>query len=226
MKHYDVIIATPGNKMESSYVKSLTETLSECDKRGISYIWINKYSSLVHSAREATASDSMVINPMSKGPMHDSATYNKIFWIDSDISWDVDSFFKLYDSELDIVSGVYLYDNLKSNIIKSESLGFYTKDEILKLEHVEESHGVGFGFVCIKKGVLENMPRPWFSHILKHVVREDGVQYDDLYGEDISFCIRANKSGFKNHFDPTVLVNHIKQVALSWGEDSFKKIWN
>jgi hypothetical protein len=225
MKHYDVIIATPGNKMEAAYVKSLTETLLECQKRGISYIWINKYTSLVHSAREATACNSMTIDPMNKGPLNDSATYNKIFWVDSDISWEVDSFFKLYDSELDIVSGIYLSDNLKSNIIKNEDYGFYTKKEILELTEIEECYGFGFGFVCIKSGVFENMPRPWFSHVLKHVVRQDGIQYDDLFGEDISFCIRANKSGFKNHFDPTVLVNHIKQIALSWDEDTFKKIW-
>ena len=50
MKHYDVLIATPGAMMEAQYVKSLALTIEECNKRGITYKWLNNYSSLVHHA--------------------------------------------------------------------------------------------------------------------------------------------------------------------------------
>ena len=83
----------------SQYVKSLVETLAECEKRGISYKWLNNYSSLVHHARELTASGSedRILDPMQTKPGGNEITYNKIFWIDSDISWETEDFFKLYD---------------------------------------------------------------------------------------------------------------------------------
>ena len=56
MQHYDILIATPGAMMEAQYVKSLVNTLAECDKRGITYKFISAYGSLVHHARELTAS--------------------------------------------------------------------------------------------------------------------------------------------------------------------------
>ena len=110
MKHYDILIATPGFMMEAQYVKSLVNTLSECDKRGLTYKFINGSGSLVHHARELTASggEGLELNPDHKGPIGDSVTYNKIFWIDSDISWEPWQFFKIYDSDYDVVTGAYL----------------------------------------------------------------------------------------------------------------------
>ena len=76
MDHYDVLIATPGAMLEAQYVKSLVLTLAECDKRGITYKWLNAYSSLVHHARELTASgrDSTELNPDDISPMGGTAT--------------------------------------------------------------------------------------------------------------------------------------------------------
>ena len=89
MNHFDVLIATPGHSLEAQYVKSLVDTLAECNIRGVSYRWLNSYSSLVHNARETTITggDGFTLNPLDKGPLGDSVKYNKIFWIDSDISW-------------------------------------------------------------------------------------------------------------------------------------------
>lgn len=65
MQHYDILIATPGAMMEAQYVKSLVATLAECDKRGLTYKFLNAYGSLVHHARELTCSggDGMEFNP-------------------------------------------------------------------------------------------------------------------------------------------------------------------
>ena len=48
MQHYDILIATPGINFEVQYIKSLVKTLEECNKRGLTYKWLNNYSSLVH----------------------------------------------------------------------------------------------------------------------------------------------------------------------------------
>jgi len=219
LKHYDLLIATPGKNLESQYVKSLVKTLAECDKRGISYKWLNAYSSLVHHAREltATGSDNLNLNPNDKGPMGDSVTYNKIFWIDSDIAWTIDDFFRLYDSEEEVISGAYLLaDGVKTTVHELGSALGISKERILNMNKTVKVHSIGFGFVAIKSGVFERMSRPWFAHIINNIRSSNGTMLPDALGEDISWCIRAEQAGVDIMFDPKVLVTHIKTVSLGW----------
>ena len=105
-----VLIATPGRSFHAEYVKSLIETTRELNKRGITYGFLNKYSSFAPSARELTATDSNVHNWHTRTIGGGKYTYRKIFWIDSDIEWTPEQFMKIYDSDLDIISGLYQTD--------------------------------------------------------------------------------------------------------------------
>ena len=219
MEHYDVLIATPGAKLEAQYVKSLVETLAECDKRGITYKWLNGQSSLVHHARELTASggNTMELNPDDKGPMGDKVTYNKIFWIDSDIEWTPEQFFKLYDSELEVVSGAYLLaDGITTTIHAWGTPGGIPKNKILRMKEITKVQSIGFGFVAIKSGVFEKLERPWFAHLSQWIVNSRGEKLPDSLGEDISWCVRAYNAGIDIHFDPSVLVTHLKLAKITW----------
>lgn len=73
MQHYDILIATPGAMMEAQYVKSLVNTLTECDKRKLTYKFLNAYGSLVHHARELTTTvgSGFQLNPNNKGPLEE-----------------------------------------------------------------------------------------------------------------------------------------------------------
>lgn len=219
MEQYDVLIATPGLKIEASYVKSLVETLEECDKRNISYKWLNGYSSLVHHARELTASggDGKNLNPNDKGPLGDKVKYKKMFWIDSDISWTVDQFFKLYDAEEDIMTGAYiLSDGNTSSISSHNSNSAMTKKEILSISKKEKIQSCGFGFIAIKYGVFEKIERPWFSMYQQPIQKNNGDVIYDSVGEDVSWCAKAYKAGIDIYLDPTVLVNHTKTIPITW----------
>ena len=220
MPHYDILIATPGNMLEAQYVKSLVLTLAECDKRGISYKWLNNYSSLVHHARELTASgvEDLNLDPTQISPGGKDITYNKIFWIDSDISWTPEQFFKLYDSEKDVVCGTYLLaDGITTTVHEWQKPFAISPLDIVKMKNLVKVQSLGFGFVAIKSGVFERIKRPWFS--LEYVkVGEDelGREIVDSVGEDISWCVKAYKSGVDLYFDPSVLVTHIKKQPITW----------
>lgn len=219
--HYDVLIATPGAMLEAQYVRSLVTTLAECDKRGISYKWLNGYSSLVHHAREITATgfDNHMLDPNHKGPLGDMATYKKIFWIDSDIAWTPEDFFKLYEAEEDIISGVYLLANGTTTTVQKEpSQEIYRKKEILKLDDVFEAFSIGFGFVAVASGVFESMERPWFKHFPQPIVKADGGTIYDSMGEDLTWCLSVKAIGYKIYVDPTVRVDHLKKIPLGWEE--------
>lgn len=220
MNHYDVLIATPGNKLESQYVKSLTETLAECHKRGISYLWLNASSSLVHMARELTVtgeSGPYFTDPNITAPLDGKVSYNKIFWIDSDIAWTPEDFFKLYDSDFEIVTGVYLTaDEVTTTIDKWAGEGTLSKEDIIQMTEPEVVQSIGFGFVCVKNGVFESLSRPWFAHMVQRVQNKSGKILDVAFGEDTSWCIRAYQAGIKIYLDPLVKVDHMKTKRIGW----------
>jgi hypothetical protein len=144
-------------------------------------------------------------------------TYNKIFWIDSDIEWSPEDFFKLYDSELEVVSGAYLLaDGVTTTIQLDGGRGGLSKEDAISMTDTIKVQSVGFGFVAMSSGVFEKIQRPWFSHLAQGFTNERGEQMYDSLGEDISWCLRALEAGFDIYFDSTVLVNHIKTVPITW----------
>jgi len=217
--HYDLLIATPGIILEAQYVKSLVATLEECNRRNISVKWLNAYSSLVHHARELTTTggEGLELDPLHKGPVADSVTYNKMFWIDSDIAWTPEQFFALYDAPEAIISGAYLLANgLVSTIQTNQYPKGMPKETIKSLKSTVVVDSIGFGFVAIKSGVFEKMQRPWFKHHRQKIQTGSNTFIEDSVGEDISWCINAKNNGFEIHFDPKVLVNHIKKTTIGW----------
>lgn len=220
MKHYDVLIATPGNMLEAQYVKSLVATLAECDKRDITYKWLNNYSSLVHHARELTASgvDDLNLDPSQISPGGKDITYGQIFWIDSDISWTPEQFFKIYDSEYDVTTGCYLLaDGYTTTVHAWGAPGGMPAKEIINLKDPLRVQSLGFGFVAMKSGVFEKIQRPWFNHEYVKVGENlDGTDIMDAVGEDISWCIKAYRAGIELYFDPSVLVTHMKKQPITW----------
>lgn len=217
MEHYDVLIITPGTSLDAFYVKSLTETLAECSRRGITYKWLNGQSSLVHHAREIAVGGDGVLNPDDKGPMHGKVSYNKMVWIDSDIMWYPEDFFRLYDSDKEVIAGTYLLaDGETTTIHDDKHLHGFSRQEILEMDDVIQVRSTGFGFIAIKTGVFERMDRPWFAHLSQYIENSRGEKLPDSLGEDISWCVRAFKADIPIHFDPKVLVTHIKKAFITW----------
>lgn len=217
MQHYDILIATPGSSLQAGYVKSLTETLAECQRRGITYKWLNGQASLVHFAREFTITGDNNINGDDVGPMHDKVTYNKIFCIDSDIEWSVEQFFKLYESKYEVSTGAYILgDNRTTSIHAWGKVGGIAKREILRMKEPVKIQSMGLGFTCIKSGVFERLERPWFTHFAQPMRSNKGKNMNLLLGEDISFCVKLYEAKIDIWFYPNVLVNHLKTHSITW----------
>lgn len=220
MNHYNVLIATPGAMLEAQYVKSLVATLTECDKLDISYKWLNNYSSLVHHARELVASgtEDLNLDPTQITAGGKNITYDKIFWIDSDISWTPEQFFKIYNSDKDVMSGAYLLaDGFTTTVHAWGAPGGMSAVDIVKMKDPIKVQSLGFGFVAMKSGVFEKIQRPWFNlEYVKVGEDKDGKDIIDSVGEDISWCVKAYRAGIDLYFDPTVLVTHMKKQPITW----------
>ena len=210
-EHYNVLIATPGRTMASEYVRSLTATIKFLDSSNISWTYTNQYSPIISNAREATLCDSNGLDISNPNPGLGKFTYDKIFLIDSDIVWSPEHFMRLYTSEKDAISGIY-YDQYGRNAVvhlAEDSNRPMTREEVSARRDIFSVYGTGLGFFCIKKGILENLKRPWFP-LGKMTINSDGQNYEIPVGEDLYFCDRITKMGHQVWVDPNVSLGHVK----------------
>jgi hypothetical protein len=212
--HYDVAIATPGHSMKAEYVKSLVLTCKALDKFRKSYIFLNKYSSFVPSARELTATDTYSHNWETRVIGSGASAVKKSSGSIQTSNGKWMTFLKLLDSPLDIISGLYQTSPDGTVAVnKLDEKGRPKKvnrsEFMLDVEPLEVG-GVGFGFVAMKAEVFENTPRPWF---LIDRVKWDELDFDCNVGEDYSFCNNARRSGYKIMVDPMVRVKHHKETV-------------
>lgn len=216
--HFNVLIATPANSFTPGYVKSLLRTVSVLDTEGVSWNFLSSGGSLVAMAREETVGGRDTNNPLMREPCSGDFTYDKIIWIDSDIEWDIPDFFALYNSDKDIVSGCYLMEDRHIPIYNQPRGGMMPEQMLLEKTEPFKVAGCGFGFVGMKYGVFEKMPRPWFGPVAIPNTAEDKDENPEflLIGEDLAWCTKAIKCGFDIWVDPKIRVTHQKTFKLYW----------
>jgi hypothetical protein len=199
-------------------MRSILRTVAILDKEGISWNFLNQGGSLVAMARESTIGGYDTNNPLMKEPCSGQFTYNKIIWIDSDMEWMPQDFFRLYNSEKDIVSGCYLMEDRMIPIYNQPRGGMMPEKMLLEKTDPFKVAGAGFGFLAVKYGVFENMPRPWFGPVAISNTAEDKDSSPEfiLIGEDLAWCTKAIKCGFDIWVDPKVRVVHQKTFQLYW----------
>lgn len=212
--HVNILIATPGRMMEAEYVKSLVATLTCLNQNGISYIYLNEYSSQVNAAREATIMGSKFLSAFETEPLNGQITYDKIIWIDSDISWTPEQFIQLYESQYDVVSGLYFNEDGVPLFIFKENDIYFDHEQLKHKKYPFEVFGVGFGFVAIKSGVFEKCRRPWFETEFQKITNDEGREMFIPWGEDFSWCIKAQEAGFTIMLDPSIKVDHHKKIRI------------
>lgn len=221
--HFNVLIATPGNNFTAGYVKSLLKTIFMLNQEKISWNFLNSGGSFIPVVREQTIAGWDFDNPNLKEPCGGDFTYDKIFWIDSDIEWETKDFFKLYDSDKDIISGCYLVEDRHSPIYEKPRSPMMSEKTLLSKKDIFKVSGVGFGFLAIKQGVFEKMPRPWFGSV--SVPNDDPNKKSDveslLIGEDLAWSTKAIRCGFEIWVDPKVRVSHQKTFKLEWLNDKY-----
>jgi hypothetical protein len=216
MTHVNLVIATPGHSVMTSYLKSLLSTIDELAKNKISWAFTSEYSSHVADAREQTLSNGGPNDVSEQRPFKGDITYDKILWIDSDINWTPQDVLKLYHSDKDIVSGAYLLANGEVTAYRELFKPGMTYDEVIELKEPLRVDAVGMGFLMVKSGVFESLSRPWFQSPIADL-EFNGKKYSiPILGEDLSFCKRVKDAGFDIWLDPSVKLIHNKMMRLTW----------
>jgi len=120
---------------------------------------------------------------------------DRVLFIDDDQAWTPNTVRRLLDNDLDIVgawSGAR-YAVRPTTEARIPACVFEERDgQMRDLQPqdggLQEVDAIGFAMVAIKRKVFEVLEEPWFR-----TMRENGGEC----GEEISFCERARKAGFK-----------------------------
>lgn len=133
--------------------------------------------------------------------------YDYVLYADSDMIFSADDLNKLIAHDADIVSGLYVtrhgeQKNVAYKKIITRRRFPYRQPELINdtlTSGYSEIAAVGFGFVLIKTSAIKSMLKRYKSLFEPRW----GV------GEDIAFCLRAKKCGYKIYIDRDVKLGHI-----------------
>lgn len=206
-----VAICLPGDTFTDGCVVSLVNLVVKMRDNGISSFFSMHRAADMNNCRNkitlATAKPSREAQPF------DGLHYDWMLWIDSDMVFRFEDFERLAMRDLEIVGGAYASD--AQNLV----CGFLTDEGNAKL-HVEniasdeviEVDWIGFGFLLIKRGVMERIGFPWFEH---RMVEYTAKAAETHTSEDVAFCDKARKDyGLKVHLDLTVPLGHQKRTTF------------
>lgn len=196
-----VLIGTPSydGRIDVWFADSLVQTIKESYKEGVSvHIIYVSYDSLVQRAR----------NTLFK--MAVQGNYDDLFFIDSDVEWKPEWFFRLLNRPEPIVGAAL--------IKKSEKEGYTVKliDKNLKYsadKQLIEVDGVGTGFMKIGKFALDKLWEISDTYMNEgeeqKMVCDIKIENGDLVSEDFVIANKWHSLGYKVWLDPTITINHI-----------------
>ena len=203
-----VIFCVPGNTFSNRFVKCWTMIQQELHKQNIEYELMCEYAPNIYYIRGMLLGGNYSHGP-SQHPWQGKKEYDYIMWIDSDIVFKPEHFFKLLEHDKDIVSGLYLKKPQTDSMADiPTSFACFVDDDYRNLM-THEANGElinvranGMGWMLVKKGVFEKIDYPWFGMINHH-------------GEDLSFQLRAKDAGYDSYVDTSIIVGHEKEVVLN-----------
>ena len=223
VKGKQIVFCLPGRGCSYIFLKNFVQLCFECVQQGASIQISQDYSSMVNFARCKVLGANVLKGP-DQLPWQGKLQYDYQLWIDSDIVFNLEAFYKLIWMDKDIAAGWYVTEDGRTTSVAHwlEEDEFEQNGGVMNHEMVDGIQKrrkpftcdyTGFGWVMIKKGVFEHpdMKYPWFAPQMQ-VFESGAVQ--DMCGEDVSFCLEAIKAGFEIWCDPTIRVGHEKMRII------------
>lgn len=202
-----VIIATPSltGTVDVAYAWSLAETIKmSVGKNVIIAQMFLPQNSLIQLARDELLAIAR------------EAEADDMVWIDADVSWRPEWFFKLLDHKVDIVGGTYRMKKRDEEYpIKAQR-----HQLIADANGLMQVEGLGFGFLRFSKKVIDwlwdnsdtywdrDRERRWAFDVRPRFNPWDNGKVTAM-GEDIGICARLLGAGFTINLDPTITCDHI-----------------
>ena len=135
-----------------------------------------------------------------------------LIFIDTDVDWKPEDFFKLLEYDADIVGGVYP----KKSDTEQYSVKIEKSDLVINNQGLVEVSGLPAGFMRITKTALKKIwdasPEYTEAHKPNPIRMCFNVTINsnkELVSEDISFCETWKSLGGKIYLDPNINLSHV-----------------
>jgi len=221
-----IVFGLPGRSYSNKFLITWSNTLTSLSKDGHKVSVVNGYSSFVPFARmQCLGLD--VLRGIEQKPFNNGEIdYDLYITIDSDILFTYEDIKKLIEDtkRYPVVSGIYRMADLKhyatvknwdtDYFIQNGSFQFMSKDDINPDEQFVKVAYTGLGFFACRKGVIESLEYPYFSHPLLEITTEDGRIIRDMCSEDVSFCKNIQNAGYDIVVDTQLMVGHEKTLVI------------
>lgn len=195
------MIGTPlyDGKIDVWYVNSLTNTLKIAPERGVEILpmWVS-YDALLQRARNDTIQLAL------------ETGVDALVWIDGDIEWQPEWFYKLVESPHEVIGGTYpkKADN-EEYVVRQLTRNRIDDDGLLEVD------GLGTGFVKMGKLAMQHLwdvSTPYVDlkdgkerrMIFDVVINSDGL----MVSEDIHAFNKLRAAGYKVYLDTSMTCNH------------------
>ena len=220
-----VMITCPtGGSIHTDTVKSFLMLQADLQRRGLRHHFnFSKSSFLPHGRAQVCGAS---LDRGEHQQPFDTKEITHIFMVDSDIIFTPEDFWKLWNHNVPVVAGAYCYstealshEEDKRIVAGAWDVEFfkahytfpaYTLGQARALaKPLLEVDWLGLGFALVRTEVFTKIEYPWFNSEL--IVIDD---LRDTTSEDVGWCRKVNRAGYKILLDPSVKVGHQKVVIV------------
>jgi hypothetical protein len=212
----------PGREYSREFLLAWSDLLMQASSKGHQVMISQNYSSVVHFARTKCLGGDVLKGPDQK-PFQGQVEYDAMMWIDSDIVFKPEDFFRILESPHDVTAGLYMMEDMQHMAaVKDWNEEYFQKYGTFKFIRPEDVVGApeymevayaGMGWMLIRKGVVENIKYPWFRSELNTMWDGDKMLVD-MCSEDVSFCNALKAAGHPVHLDTKLRVGHQKKMII------------
>ena len=192
VKGKSIVFCLPGRGVSYIFLKAFVQLCFDLVQTGASIQIAQDYSSMVNFARCKVLGANVLRGPK-QIPWDGKLEYDYQLWIDSDIVFDVEKFYRLVWMKKDIAAGWYMTEDGKTTSVAHwlEEDDFAKNGGVMNHETGESISRrrkpftvdyAGLGWVLIKKGVFESLEYPWFAPKMQVF---DSGDVHDMCGEAV-----------------------------------------
>lgn len=213
-----VVFCLPGREYSREFLLAWSDLLMQATSKGHQVMISQNYSSVVHFARAKCLGGDVLKGPDQK-PFQGQVEYDAMMWIDSDIVFKPEDFFRILESPHDVTAGCYMQEDLQHMAaVRDWNEDYFKKFGTFKFVRPEDLVGAaeymevayaGMGWMLIRKGVVEDLKYPWFWSDLQKI-----GDLSEMNSEDVAFCRALKEAGHSVYLDTKLRVGHQKKMII------------
>jgi len=213
-----IVFCMPGREYSREFLLAWSDLLMQATAKGHQCMISQQYSSVVHFARAKCLGGDVTKGPDQK-PFQGGVEYDAMMWIDSDIMFKPEDFFKILESPHDVTAGLYMMEDLahfaavkewnEAAFQKNGTFEFMSPDDLAGAPPYVKVAYAGMGWMLIRKGVVEDLKYPWFWSDLQKI-----GELREMNSEDVGFCRSLEAAGHSVYVDTQLRVGHQKKMII------------